>query len=68
MDCCQSKENGFKCTCFKRSNTQQAEDDGQGDFERDRRIDDKDEEYDGSFSAWKETHKMRNHNDIGEEL
>jgi hypothetical protein len=59
-DCCKSKQNGFKCTCIKTSYayTQQAEDDGQGDYDRDQALDEK---------AWEETQNMRSHNDFEED-
>ena len=36
-DCCESSANGFKCTCINRDfcHSQQAEDDGIGDWQRD---------------------------------
>jgi hypothetical protein len=45
-DCCQSKENGFDCTCLP-SNGIQEEDDGRGDYDRDCA---KDREFDTRFS------------------
>jgi hypothetical protein len=53
--CCQSSENGFKCTCVKGSYiySQQAEDDGQADYDRDQAQD----------RAWEETEAMNSHNE-----
>ena len=57
-DCCESKENGFKCTCVKTgwAYSQRAEDDGRGDYERDQQ---KDRELD----AHAETSAMLDHNE-----
>lgn len=58
-DCCESKENGFKCTCVKTgwAYSQQAEDDGLGDHKRDEQRD----------RAWEETDNMKRHNDFEED-
>jgi hypothetical protein len=60
MSCnCESAENGFKCTCVKGSwaYRQQAEDDGQGDHDRDQQRD----------RAYEEEQAIRDHNDFEED-
>ena len=48
-DCCESSANGFKCACINRDfcHSQQAEDDGYGDWKHDQEQDRKFEERGG---------------------